>query len=294
MEAKSGYIKDISSNTKSLAKDGGSKLILSKLNEYYHNDSSSPYSVKLVIEGTEHYTLENRKFTLNTNQFVVANEQDTVGIEVNTDAFTLGVCLYPPASYVSESFRSTYASLNDLLENKPINHGEMRFTQKVNSINDNSATSVFLAHHLPQILTSNKAGDLIDLDHFYTSLSMALVRDQQQINMQLMQLQSVKKHTKEELFRRLHVSKDFMKAHYTERISLEELAATSCLSKFHFIRSFKALFKETPYQFIINERLRKAVQLRNQSYSYTQIAELVGFSDSKNLKKALSKKMASL
>lgn len=290
MSPNTPYIKDISQKKETYTSLGDSKFVLSKLNEYHHHESSSPFSIKMVVDGVEHYTLDHRKYTLKADQFVIVNHQDSVDIKVDTTDFTHGICIYPPEDFITDAFRSANSSLNQILENESINRGEIRFTQKVNSMNNESKTSNFLKQNLSQILTTNTSGGFIDFDLFYSSLAAAMVTDQHHIENQLIRLKSIKTHTKEELFRRLHLSKDFIRDNYNKKLSLEELASLSCLSKYHFIRSFKTLFQQTPYQFILNEKLCEAQKLRSQEYSYSQIAEMVGFSDPKNLKKALRQK----
>ena len=61
--------------------------------------------------------------------------------------------------------------------------------------------------------------------------------------------------------------------------SVEDVASAICLSKFHFIRQFKALFGETPNRFRTRHRLEMAQRLLVLGEdSITDICMAVGFS----------------
>ena len=100
-------------------------------------------------------------------------------------------------------------------------------------------------------------------------------------------LHHVKKSTKEELYRRVDVAKKFIEDNYAEKINLDEIAATAYLSKYHFTRSFKALYHLSPIQYLLQIRLDKANELFKKDYSFAEVTDIVGFSDVKNLRKAI-------
>ena len=52
--------------------------------------------------------------------------------------------------------------------------------------------------------------------------------------------------------------KEFILEYCSEDISVEDISAVSCMSKYHFIREFRAEFGVTPYQYVINCRLNLA------------------------------------
>ncbi|GMK41894.1 hypothetical protein PCCS19_49530 [Paenibacillus sp. CCS19] len=72
---------------------------------------------------------------------------------------------------------------------------------------------------------------------------------------------------------------DFMHAHYTDAITIEDLASIAKQSRFHFIRSFKSSFGVTPYQYVLRLRIDEAKRLLTVSdRSITDIAMRLGFS----------------
>ena len=116
-----------------------------------------------------------------------------------------------------------------------------------------------------------------------------MIDDQLALQGKLKNVLSVKKATKEELYRRVANAKDYMDDNYTQKISLDDLVQEAFLSKYHFSRTFKGMFYLSPYQYLLQLRLKNARKLLSLDYSYNEVSTLIGFSDSKNLRKAIQK-----
>lgn len=73
------------------------------------------------------------------------------------------------------------------------------------------------------------------------------------------------------------------------KLSIDEMARSSYLSKYHFIRSFKQAVGLTPHQFQIQNRIRKAQHLLNNIDSMTEVALTTGFCDQSHFIKHFEK-----
>ncbi|MBD3922524.1 helix-turn-helix transcriptional regulator [Paenibacillus sp. PR3] len=72
---------------------------------------------------------------------------------------------------------------------------------------------------------------------------------------------------------------EFIHAHYTDAITIEDLASIAKQSRFHFIRSFKSSFGVTPYQYVLRLRIDEAKRLLTiTDRSITDIGLRLGFS----------------
>jgi AraC-like DNA-binding protein len=79
--------------------------------------------------------------------------------------------------------------------------------------------------------------------------------------------------------RHLVRAKDLADARYTERLTVDDLAAAACLSRAHFSREFRRAFGESPYSYLLTRRLeRAATLLRNTDYPVADICMRVGLS----------------
>lgn len=75
--------------------------------------------------------------------------------------------------------------------------------------------------------------------------------------------------------------KDFIDTHYMQNISLDDLANTFHLSKFHLAREFSRTFSLSPIAYLEQRRIREARYLLSSTeFSMTDISTTLGFSSS--------------
>ena len=73
-------------------------------------------------------------------------------------------------------------------------------------------------------------------------------------------------------------SVNYIKAHLGEKITIDQLASSANISKYHFLRIFKKLTGDTPIVFINKMRCETAKKfLASGSYSISEICEKCGF-----------------
>lgn len=72
-------------------------------------------------------------------------------------------------------------------------------------------------------------------------------------------------------------AKMFIEEYFNSSLELEEIAAVSSLSKFHFIRVFKRVYGRTPHQYLTSVRINKAKELLKNQKSVTETCFAVGF-----------------
>jgi AraC family transcriptional regulator len=78
--------------------------------------------------------------------------------------------------------------------------------------------------------------------------------------------------------------KDLMEANIEDDIRLSDLAREAGMSNSHFIRSFRESTGQTPYQFLLHQRVKRAQFLmRDPRASLTEVALASGFADQHHL-----------
>lgn len=84
---------------------------------------------------------------------------------------------------------------------------------------------------------------------------------------------------------------DYIHEQFTEELTLDQMAAASGLSKFHFIRLFREYVGMTPSHYLNQVRIEKAEQLLKQStFDVTMIAYEVGFGSLNTFERLFKKK----
>ncbi len=78
-------------------------------------------------------------------------------------------------------------------------------------------------------------------------------------------------------YKRLVQAKLFIDSHYAEPIDLDNIADEAFFSKFHFIREFKKIYRNTPHQYLIHVRIEKSKELLQTAVPVTDACYEVGF-----------------
>ena len=82
----------------------------------------------------------------------------------------------------------------------------------------------------------------------------------------------------EELNRRMLRARDAMDRAYSQPLDIPALAAVACVSEAHFIRTFRAVFGETPHRYLQRRRVERSMfLLRETERSITDVCFDVGF-----------------
>ncbi|SKA64820.1 AraC family transcriptional regulator [Enterovibrio nigricans] len=74
-------------------------------------------------------------------------------------------------------------------------------------------------------------------------------------------------------------AKDFVQSNLNEDIGIDDIADAANMSKFHFIRQFRAQFGITPHQYILNCRINNARKALECGMPSSDVAQRYGFAD---------------
>ncbi|MNY13667.1 Bifunctional transcriptional activator/DNA repair enzyme AdaA [compost metagenome] len=132
------------------------------------------------------------------------------------------------------------------------------------------------------------SSDQINQELFY-QLAEALVADQVTVFKQLQAVPTVKSVTRRDLCRQVLRGKEFIDSHFSEALTIGQIAGTAGMSEYHFFRLFKKIIGSTPYQYMLSKRLYAASELLKADYSVSDTAITTGFSDIYSFSKAFKK-----
>jgi AraC family transcriptional regulator len=86
-------------------------------------------------------------------------------------------------------------------------------------------------------------------------------------------------------------AKEFINERFSNDISLYEISRYSCVSPFHFSRLFKKFTSFSPYQYLLNIRLKHAeIMLKTSLTSISEISISSGFNTAENFATAFKRK----
>ena len=78
-------------------------------------------------------------------------------------------------------------------------------------------------------------------------------------------------------------AKEYLRARYTENVSLSELAEVAQVSQFHLVRAFHRAVGLPPHSYLIQLRIEAAQTMLRSGKAISEVASLVGFTDQSHL-----------
>jgi AraC family transcriptional regulator len=219
---------------------------------------TAPFSVKYVLKGSEVYEYDSRRLTVDQHKYLVINKDQPYSSAIEERSGTISFCIFFGNSFISDAFRNQYKS-NEFLMEYPHEDGEhVSFYQKLYP--KDHTVKLMLNRYWLQMQEGHQL-DQIETDHFCIEiLGQLFIQHQLQSN-QLQSLKFARLSTKQEIYKRLTLSVDFMHEYFATKISLEQLSSVSNLSVFHYHRVFREAFSCTPHEYLTRIRLEHSRQL---------------------------------
>ena len=239
----------------------------------------SALAVKCAFSGTVYYEIDGLKYSIDRSRYLIINEGQRYHTFFDSPGEVQGFCVLFGRKFSREVLR-TMAEPTDLLLEEPggTDTQPLSFIEKLYA-HDNLVTPMLL--RLKESMRKK-----ITYNWFEESLYMLLEKllvVHRSLYDKIDELESARKQTKAEIYRRLSRAKDFIESSYNEPIDLSAMAQIACLSKHHFLRLFSQAFGKTPHHYLMELRIEKAAELiEKTSHSITEICYSVGFENLSN------------
>ena len=104
-----------------------------------------------------------------------------------------------------------------------------------------------------------------------------IVNDYREVREQFSRVPAIKAATKQELFRRLQIAREYLHGNVDRPVSPEEVSREACISRYHLHRAFQHVFRVTPHAYITKLRLDRARSQLHDGERVTDVALAAGF-----------------
>ena len=243
----------------------------------YENNVShlGPLSIKTVRHGSEYYELNGGRYEVRPDNYLIVNHGQEYTSYVDSpepvDLFTIFL-----SSGMAEDVLTSLVTPDDQLLDDPDLSSDLPVTFFERLYPSDDLVQPHLRYMQRMTLTGGvSTGWQEEQTRFLLERLLAVHRN---VRREVSRLPATRHTTRVELYRRLYRARDFMYSTINEQIRLEDIASVACLSRYHFIRSFKSLFGKTPYQFLAECRIERARQLlETTERSITDISFDIGF-----------------
>ncbi len=248
-------------------------FILSETARCYDWEGQSALSIKSFFAGRALYTVGPGYCAVDDNSYLVLDRDQPYRISIEAEAEVESFCLFFAPGF-AEEVKSSLVSPDERLLDSPGVSEPLAFVARTHR--HDRVLSPLLMRLRAQI--AEKRYEEIWLQEQFHALMQALLQVQHNVYREMEALPAVRATTREELYRRLYMAREYAVAFFDTALTLPELAAVAALSPNHFLRMFKQLFHQTPHQYLTAVRLERAQYLlASTEHSVTEICYEVGF-----------------
>lgn len=237
-------------------------------------------ALKSVWSGKEVYTIDGRKHTVQAGEWILGNAHHHSAVEIDSHEASRGLCVDLSFELFEEAFgeEKQAAQAFDFLcsEDFPLLKGRIAGS----SLQD-ALTQLFDA---AQTEPTN-----VVHEELLVALAEAMMEHLTNAHISFQRIPAQEPPVKRDLHRRLLHAKQFIEEECLNTPSLDDIALEASVSKFHFVRLFKASFGVTPYQYLSQRRLDWAGSMIRQHKDVQEVALHCGFADTASFSKAFRK-----
>jgi AraC family transcriptional regulator len=234
-----------------------------------------PLSVKAVVKGRGVWETSSGRFVVDRSSYLVLNDGQTYTITVDAPDPVETFCVFFRRGFMAEAARALTVPAAALLDAPE--PAAVRGFDVLESLQPHDRLVSPVLARLHAVVSRGQAAAL-DLDADVHELAAALAAADEEVVRAAARLPARRASTRAEVYRRLRRARDFMEGHLDQDVTLERVARAACLSSFHFHRSFRRAFGETPRDYVTRRRLERARDMLEEGrLPVTEICLAVGF-----------------
>ena len=251
---------------------------------------AAPFSIKSVVMGRATWQTATGRYALTPGRHLILDRGTRYSLTIDGRGPVETFCVFFRDGFVEEAFRSLREPEAKLLDD-PVERAESFALLEATHDNAEAPGPQLAALH--RIVREGGVGSM-RLSGALHDAAVSVVDRSSALTRMSHRLQVARPATRRELVRRLHRARDFMRGALSDSLSLEAIARAAGLSPFHFHRSFRAFFDETPHQFVVRLRLdRAADRLRRTNAPVTEVALSLGFESPAHFSRAFRSRFGS-
>jgi AraC family transcriptional regulator len=223
---------------------------------YFAETPGLPLSLKCMSNGRALYRFGRAEVAVDDGGYLILNNRQPYSIEIASPTRVETFVLWFPDGWAEEVLRSFNETTERLLANSPNENGTRASFFERYTRHDR-----IVSPKVHALRAAFKSGETIQdgwLEEKLRELLASMLSSQRSLKREIGNLPAVRASTREELWRRVNRARDYLHAHLSAPISLSDVATAACLSPFHFLRVFQAVFHQTPHEYLNDCRLGRA------------------------------------
>ncbi|WP_020063061.1 helix-turn-helix domain-containing protein [Bacillus sp. 123MFChir2] len=238
----------------------------------FYWEGNGQLSIKTFSNGKAHYKTNKGFFAVEESRYLLLNEGSyTISIDENKEVESF--CIFFREGFGEEILNSLRESNNRLLSDPFKDRNDIGFFEKTYDTSEILLSQIIKFKENLFILENDPVG----YEEQFHKLMQIILFEQFDAWKEVEALRAIRNSTREELYRRISIAHEYIRAYYDKTIKLNEIAQIACLSPNHLLRTYSQIYGKTPHQHISEFRIRKAKKLLTQlDFNMTDITFELG------------------
>ena len=248
-------------------------VLTARTRSYHEPGFRTTLSLKTVQSGVARYGTRRSRYRVDRRTFALLNHGQEYTLDIRAERPVETFALFFAPGFVASVADAATRAPRELLDDPAPRRVEVGFFERLYP----RAGAVERA--LEGIWAALRPRrDALALEQGFHELAGALVGLDAGLGAEVDRCPGVRGGTRRELYQRLHHAHDVLQSCYDEPLTIERLARHACLSPFHFLRAYKALFGRTPLQALQARRCEVAHHLLTRTRApVADVCRAVGF-----------------
>lgn len=235
------------------------------------------FGIKYVERGVERYTVNGREYAVRTGQYLLVNSKCSGSVVIDSQRAVEGLCVELPERMLDDvvAARVRPGVLDEVVVAGCFSD-ELDLQVRPGSID---RVGMLMEELLRDPLNNTTAWRPLEND-VYFRIAEALVEDHRDAVRGLQRVTAIRSSTRKEILRRVERARAMMHDRAGEVLSVEDVAREAAMSEYHFSRAFRSIHGRSPYQYLVEVRMQKAMALLHTTdHPLAEIALACGHAD---------------
>lgn len=250
--------------------------ILRATSRFHYWQGIGPLSIKSFEGGTAYYRTNGGTFAVGPGSYLILNHDEHYEIAIESDTPVSSFCVFFSPGAAAEARRSLTASMSALLD---MPDPAEAAADAADFLVRTHAADAWITPLMRRLRASGPEllGDPLWLEERTHELVATMLHVHRGVMAEAARLPAAKWSTRTELYRRVRLAHEYVRACYREPLTLGEIGRTAGLSPNHLLRSYKRVFGTSPSRHAAELRLLEAERLLHAGISVTDTCFRVGF-----------------
>ena len=249
---------------------------------------TGPFSIKTVMQGSATWETSRRRYEVTPGRYLILNHGTTYALSMTGEPAVETFCLFFQNGFVEQACRAVTTSADRLLDAPDGEASSFELLETMHEASEGELYGIVSALHA---VVRCEGVSSLGLSGALHQAATAIVGRSAAIAALSRGLPATRASTRREIVRRLQRARDYIDAQIDRPLRLPDLAREACLSPFHFHRSFRAFYGETPHAYATRRRLdRAAARLKSSEMPVIDVGLDAGFENAAHFSRAFKRR----